>query len=363
QICPPAQVRRPRNDRSIVNTRSPRSTRAFRRLQSVLAHQAQHPIFARPNAGKTQLRPHLAIAFADKRRLSQHRTNPLDELSVAPRCLRAAARRYPCRRLPRLTLRIYARARHARDFTHHLQTAILVAGNRDRGPHSFDLPSGKGPAFLSYTPITSRAISRRRAVARAPSLAAQSSRPAHRPGGSSTRLSRSPKTSRARRTRSPRSPSAPATTYPSPRPLTGAGPLPSSSSPTSGRAQCHSNQSFFFAFGHSFGGVTFPQNCVQGNSKPTQRRSERAGAPGQVRPLVLISTKEARLVRIITWNLQGSSHGTEDKWNRGLLPLMQGSDGADVLCVQECGKVPDSAEQLEDYGDGFSLWTWAGTGS
>lgn len=68
-------------------------------------------------------------------------------------------------------------------------------------------------------------------------------------------------------------------------------------------------------------------------------------------------------MRIITWNLQGSSHGTEDKWNRGLLPLMQGSDGADVLCVQECGKVPDSAEQLEDYGDGFSLWTWAGTGS
>src|SRR5690606_39270651 len=59
------------------------------------------------------------------------------------------------------------------------------------------------------------------------------------------------------------------TTYPSPRPLTGAGPLPSSSSPTSGRAQCHSNQSFFFAFGHSFGGVTFPQNCVQGNSRPT----------------------------------------------------------------------------------------------
>src|SRR5690606_28449462 len=176
----------------------------------------------------------------------------------------------PCRRLPRLTLRVYARARHARDFTHHLQTAILVAGNRDRGPHSFDLPSGKGPAFLSYTPITSRAISRRRAVARAPSLAAQSSRPAHRFGGSSTRLSGSPRTSRARRTRSPRSPSAPATTHPSPRPLTDAGRLPSSSSPTIGRAQCRPTQSFFFAFGHSCGGVTFAQNCGQGNSRPTQ---------------------------------------------------------------------------------------------
>src|SRR5690606_17857760 len=87
---------------------------------------------------------------------------------------------------------------------------------------------------------------------------------------SSTRLSRSPRTSRARRTRSPRSPSAPATTHPSPRPLTDAGPLPSSSSPTIGRAQCRSNQSFFFAFGHSFGGVTFAENCVQGNSSPPQ---------------------------------------------------------------------------------------------
>ena len=43
-----------------------------------------------------------------------------------------------------------------------------------------------------------------------------------------------------------------------------------------------------------------------------------------------------------TWNMQGASHSTENKWNMGVLPMFA-QGGADVVCLQECGGVPASA--------------------
>lgn len=51
-------------------------------------------------------------------------------------------------------------------------------------------------------------------------------------------------------------------------------------------------------------------------------------------------------MNIVTWDMQGASHSTENKWNAGVLNLINRFD-ADICCLQECGAVPDSA-QLSD---------------
>lgn len=65
-------------------------------------------------------------------------------------------------------------------------------------------------------------------------------------------------------------------------------------------------------------------------------------------------------MRIVTWNLQGSSHSTENKWNEGLRPLIE-QTGADAICVQECGAVPETAAPQGRNNAGLELYTWGGT--
>ncbi|AZZ92247.1 cytolethal distending toxin subunit B family protein [Hahella sp. KA22] len=48
----------------------------------------------------------------------------------------------------------------------------------------------------------------------------------------------------------------------------------------------------------------------------------------------------------VTWNLQGSSHASESKWNVSIRQLVSGSDRAQVLAIQEAGSVPESAELM-----------------
>ena len=46
-----------------------------------------------------------------------------------------------------------------------------------------------------------------------------------------------------------------------------------------------------------------------------------------------------------TWNLQGSSASTENKWNVSVRQLITGSNPVDILMVQEAGSVPRSARR------------------
>jgi cytolethal distending toxin subunit B len=62
---------------------------------------------------------------------------------------------------------------------------------------------------------------------------------------------------------------------------------------------------------------------------------------------------------IVTWNMQGASHSTENKWNSGVLNLL--NNGADLCCLQECGGIPASAVlSVAGYGGviGLDLYTW-----
>ncbi len=58
---------------------------------------------------------------------------------------------------------------------------------------------------------------------------------------------------------------------------------------------------------------------------------------------------------VVNWNMQGSSHQLENKWNEGVA-LMMGPSGrlADVCLLQECGGVPASAK-LEVHNFGVPL--------
>ncbi len=63
-------------------------------------------------------------------------------------------------------------------------------------------------------------------------------------------------------------------------------------------------------------------------------------------------------MRSATWNMQGSSHSTENKWNAGIGPLL---GLAGVVCLQECGGVPASARlEEEDIAGvpGLELYAW-----
>ncbi len=54
-------------------------------------------------------------------------------------------------------------------------------------------------------------------------------------------------------------------------------------------------------------------------------------------------------MKFITWNMQGSSHQTENKWNVGVASLLNQHKG-DVICLQECGAWPETAEPQKKYG-------------
>ncbi|EHC5911029.1 cytolethal distending toxin subunit B family protein, partial [Salmonella enterica subsp. enterica serovar Eastbourne] len=64
------------------------------------------------------------------------------------------------------------------------------------------------------------------------------------------------------------------------------------------------------------------------------------------------------------WNLQGSSAAGENKWNINVRQLVTGTDGADILMVQEAGSVPATAmltgRQIQPVGVGIPIdeYTW-----
>lgn len=63
--------------------------------------------------------------------------------------------------------------------------------------------------------------------------------------------------------------------------------------------------------------------------------------------------------KIMTWNLQGSSAAGENKWNINVRQLVTGTDGADILMVQEAGSVPATAmltgRQIQPVGVGIPI--------
>ncbi|EAB5054851.1 cytolethal distending toxin subunit B family protein [Salmonella enterica] len=68
--------------------------------------------------------------------------------------------------------------------------------------------------------------------------------------------------------------------------------------------------------------------------------------------------------RVMTWNLQGSSASTENKWNVNVRQLLSGTAGVDILMVQEAGAIPSSAvstgRQIQPVGIGIPIeeYTW-----
>jgi len=50
---------------------------------------------------------------------------------------------------------------------------------------------------------------------------------------------------------------------------------------------------------------------------------------------------------IFTWNMQGANYSTEDKWNYGVMGLLNSQDATPVMCLQECGAPPASAKLLD----------------
>ncbi|BAU54665.1 hypothetical protein MgSA37_02843 [Mucilaginibacter gotjawali] len=72
-----------------------------------------------------------------------------------------------------------------------------------------------------------------------------------------------------------------------------------------------------------------------------------------------ILSSKTTLMKLVTWNMQGSNHSTENKWNTGVMNFF--SNGADVCCLQECGAVPQSALIVYQNYCGIAnlqYWTW-----
>ncbi|HVW14156.1 MAG TPA: endonuclease/exonuclease/phosphatase family protein [Mucilaginibacter sp.] len=64
-------------------------------------------------------------------------------------------------------------------------------------------------------------------------------------------------------------------------------------------------------------------------------------------------------MKLVTWNMQGSSHSTENKWNTGVMNFF--GNGADICCLQECGAVPASARLINPNYNGvvnLQYYTW-----
>jgi cytolethal distending toxin subunit B len=50
-------------------------------------------------------------------------------------------------------------------------------------------------------------------------------------------------------------------------------------------------------------------------------------------------------MRLVTWNMQGAKHATEQPWRTCARQFFV-QHGADVVCLQECGSPPASAEEV-----------------
>jgi cytolethal distending toxin subunit B len=64
-------------------------------------------------------------------------------------------------------------------------------------------------------------------------------------------------------------------------------------------------------------------------------------------------------MKLATWNMQGASHSTENKWNAGVMNFF--GNGADICCLQECGAVPASARLINPNYNGVAhlqYYTW-----
>lgn len=74
-------------------------------------------------------------------------------------------------------------------------------------------------------------------------------------------------------------------------------------------------------------------------------------------------------MNVITWNMQGSNASTENKWNAGVANILNSIKPTPIVCLQECGGVPDSARPVgvitfpmpvggNDY---IYIYRWGGT--
>jgi cytolethal distending toxin subunit B len=64
-------------------------------------------------------------------------------------------------------------------------------------------------------------------------------------------------------------------------------------------------------------------------------------------------------MNIVTWNMQGSNHSEENKWNYGVKNIL--TNVADLICLQECGSVPLSAKLIDNNFSGVAnlmYFTW-----
>jgi len=64
-------------------------------------------------------------------------------------------------------------------------------------------------------------------------------------------------------------------------------------------------------------------------------------------------------MNLATWNMQGASYSTENKWDTGVMNFF--STGAEMCCLQECGGVPASAILVDNnFGgvDDLQYYTW-----
>ena len=61
---------------------------------------------------------------------------------------------------------------------------------------------------------------------------------------------------------------------------------------------------------------------------------------------------------LITWNMQGANWTSDMKWRTGVLNLF--NNGADVVCLQECGPIPQSAVLIwqSPVDPALNLYSW-----
>src|SRR5579885_1110388 len=126
------------NDRVSVRVRSTRGAATRRGPQSVLAHQAKEAGAAGAYARVAQLRPHFRIALPEKGRGGKHRSNVLDELSIAVPARWGPPG--PTGGLISFAGKIQAPAGPSPD--------KLVLGSRHFLTHLFECPGAQGPCFL-----------------------------------------------------------------------------------------------------------------------------------------------------------------------------------------------------------------------
>lgn len=62
------------------------------------------------------------------------------------------------------------------------------------------------------------------------------------------------------------------------------------------------------------------------------------------------------MTKLATWNMQGGSASTENKWNTGVRNLMT-QYGLDLICLQECGQRPPSATEIMQVGPVY-VYRW-----